>query len=115
MRALRKELLTVRADVERMELARATIELRQAVIHFSWLKFVLPGFASGTSSSFMRSSVACLLLQWTVWLVFKNYYKGLFEATYNCLARNASSFQLRRLPHRRDVLPDALVSSLCPW
>jgi hypothetical protein len=46
MRALRKELLMVRADVERMELAQATIELRQAVIHFSWLKFVLPGFAS---------------------------------------------------------------------
>lgn len=46
LRALRKELLVVRADVERMELAQATIELRQAVIHFSWLKFVLPGFAS---------------------------------------------------------------------
>jgi hypothetical protein len=46
LRALRKELLIVRADVERMELAQATIELRQAVIHFSWLKFVLPGFAS---------------------------------------------------------------------
>ncbi|MFC0397559.1 DUF3318 domain-containing protein [Paraburkholderia rhizosphaerae] len=46
MRALRKELLIVRADVERMELAQSTIELRQAVIRFSWLKFVLPGFAS---------------------------------------------------------------------
>ena len=53
------------------------------------------------------------VVQWTVWLVFKNYYKGLFEATYNCLARNVNSFQLRRLPHRRYVLPDALVSSLC--
>jgi hypothetical protein len=46
LRALRKELLIVRADVERMELAQSTLELRQAVIHFSWLKFVLPGFAS---------------------------------------------------------------------
>ncbi|CAB3766524.1 DUF3318 domain-containing protein [Paraburkholderia humisilvae] len=46
MRALRKELLIVRADVERMELAQATVELRQAIIRFSWLKFVLPGFAS---------------------------------------------------------------------
>jgi hypothetical protein len=46
LRALRKELLIVRADVERMELAQATTDLRQAVIHFSWLKFVLPGFAS---------------------------------------------------------------------
>ena len=55
-----------------------------------------------------------LVVQWTVWLVFKNYYKGLLVATYNWLARNVISFQLRRLPHRRHVLPDALVSSLCP-
>lgn len=45
LRELRKELLLVRADVERMELAQATVELRQAVTHFSWLKFVVPGFA----------------------------------------------------------------------
>ncbi|SDH44777.1 DUF3318 domain-containing protein [Paraburkholderia phenazinium] len=45
LRALRKELLLVRSDVERMELAQATIELRQAVTHFSWLKFIVPGFA----------------------------------------------------------------------
>jgi hypothetical protein len=45
LRALRKELLLVRADVERMELAQATIEFRQAVTHFSWLKFFVPGFA----------------------------------------------------------------------
>jgi hypothetical protein len=45
LRALRKELLMVRADVERMELAQATVELRQAVTHFSWLKFIVPGFA----------------------------------------------------------------------
>src|SRR5215475_1887043 len=46
MRSLRKELLIVRAEVERMELAQSTVELRQAVIHFSWLKFLVPGFAS---------------------------------------------------------------------
>ena len=46
LRALRKELLLVRADVERMELAQATIELRQAVTHFSWLKFLVPGLAN---------------------------------------------------------------------
>lgn len=45
LRALRKELLLVRADVERMELAQATVDLRQAVTHFSWLKFLVPGFA----------------------------------------------------------------------
>jgi uncharacterized protein DUF3318 len=54
LRALRKELLIVRADVERMELAQATVELRHAIIRFSWLKFILPGFASmrwGTRSA----------------------------------------------------------------
>lgn len=44
LRALRKELLLVRADVERMELVQATAELRQAVTHFSWLRFFVPGF-----------------------------------------------------------------------
>ncbi len=29
--------------------------------------------------------------QWTVWLVFKNYYKGLFVATYNCGCPKMSS------------------------
>lgn len=47
LRALRKELLIVRADVERMELAQATLDLRNAVTHFSWLKFIVPGFAGG--------------------------------------------------------------------
>lgn len=43
LRALRKELLLVRADVERMELAQATTDLREAVTHFSWLKMIVPG------------------------------------------------------------------------
>jgi len=46
LRALRKELLIVRSDVERMEIAQATLELRHAVTHFSWLKFIVPGFSS---------------------------------------------------------------------
>ena len=46
LRALRKELLLLRADVERMELAQTTADLRRAVTHFSWLKFVVPGLAS---------------------------------------------------------------------
>jgi hypothetical protein len=46
LRSLRKELLIVRADVERMELAQATVDLRQAVTHFSWLKFIVPGFGA---------------------------------------------------------------------
>lgn len=47
LRALRKELLLVRADVERMELAEATFELKHAVTHFRWLRFLLPMFGQG--------------------------------------------------------------------
>lgn len=70
LRALRKELLLVRADVERMELAQAAIELRQAVTHFSWLKFILPGFGGmrvgrGSKASFVNAgSIGALLKQY---------------------------------------------------
>lgn len=66
LRALRKELLIVRADVERMELAQASLELRQAVTHFSWLKFLLPGFG-GVRSGFGRgvnAGIGALLKQY---------------------------------------------------
>ena len=66
LRALRKELLLVRADVERMELAQATIELRQAVTHFSWLKFLVPGLANmrwGKGKS-AGSGIAALLKEY---------------------------------------------------
>ena len=43
MRALRKELLIARADVERMELAQASADLRHSVKNFSVLKFLVPG------------------------------------------------------------------------
>lgn len=45
LRALRKELLLVRAEVERVELVQSTTELRRAVTQFSWLKFIVPGLA----------------------------------------------------------------------
>lgn len=68
LRALRKELLLVRADVERIELAQATIELRQAVTHFSWLKFIVPGFGglrtrSGSKTSFINAGTIGALLK----------------------------------------------------
>ena len=43
MRALRKELLIARADVERMELAQASADLRYKVSHFSFLSLLIPG------------------------------------------------------------------------
>ncbi|MFP4889708.1 DUF3318 domain-containing protein [Paraburkholderia sp. EG304] len=57
LRALRKELLLVRADVERVELAQAVFELRQAVTHFSWLKFVIPGFGGVRVGKGAKASV----------------------------------------------------------
>ncbi|MFL9961649.1 DUF3318 domain-containing protein [Paraburkholderia sediminicola] len=57
LRALRKELLLVRADVERMELVQATFELRRAVTHFSWLKFILPGFGGMRVGKGSKASV----------------------------------------------------------
>ncbi|QGZ62196.1 DUF3318 domain-containing protein [Paraburkholderia acidisoli] len=45
LRALRKELLLVRASVERAEMAEALLDVRSAVTNFSWLRFIVPGFA----------------------------------------------------------------------
>lgn len=44
LRALRKELLIVRASVERAEMTSAVIELRESVTRFNWLRFLVPGF-----------------------------------------------------------------------
>ncbi|MGF6634600.1 hypothetical protein OKW39_001751 [Paraburkholderia sp. MM6662-R1] len=72
LRALRKELLLVRADVERVELARASFELRQAVTHFSWLRFVIPGFGGvrvgkGPKASVLNAgTIGALLKQYPV-------------------------------------------------
>jgi hypothetical protein len=43
MRALRKELLIARADVERMELAQAGDDLRYKFSHFSVVNLLMPG------------------------------------------------------------------------
>ncbi|MEC5407791.1 DUF3318 domain-containing protein [Paraburkholderia sp. MPAMCS5] len=72
LRALRKELLLVRADVERMELAQATIELRESVTHFGWLKFIVPGFGGlrmgrGSKARFVNAgTIGALLKQYPV-------------------------------------------------
>jgi hypothetical protein len=44
LRAVRKELLLMRADVERAELAHAAADLRGSVSSFRWLKLLVPGF-----------------------------------------------------------------------
>ncbi|MGF6740079.1 DUF3318 domain-containing protein [Paraburkholderia atlantica] len=70
LRALRKELLLVRADVERVELAQAAFELRQAVTHFSWLKFVIPGFGGVRVG---KGSKARVLNAGTIGALLKQY------------------------------------------
>ncbi|KAF1025440.1 MAG: hypothetical protein GAK40_01395 [Burkholderia plantarii] len=66
-RALRKELLILRSDVERLELAEAGAELRQAVTHFRWLKLLMPGFSGGSlskSAKGLNASLGSLVSQY---------------------------------------------------
>ncbi len=66
-RALRKELLILRSDVERLELAEAGSELRQAVTHFRWLKLLMPGFSGGgfgKSAKGLNASLGNLVSQY---------------------------------------------------
>ena len=105
LRALRKELLLVRADVERMELAQATIELRQAVTHFSWLKFILPGFGGmrvgrGSKASFLNAgSIGALLKQYPlVSSIVSLVLAKPLRATVAAGAKPASSGAALRLP-----------------
>jgi hypothetical protein len=44
MRSVRKELLLLRADVERAEFVQARAEVRRSIESFGWLKLLLPRF-----------------------------------------------------------------------
>ncbi|MGN6081905.1 DUF3318 domain-containing protein [Trinickia sp.] len=46
MRAVRKELLLLRAEVERAEFVQARAELRQKFSNLGWLKLLVPGLGS---------------------------------------------------------------------
>ena len=63
LRALRKELLLVRASVERAEMAESLVELRASVSNFSWLRFLVPGFGHSSASG-MASVLGKLLKQY---------------------------------------------------
>ncbi|CBW75546.1 unnamed protein product [Mycetohabitans rhizoxinica HKI 454] len=45
VRAIRKELLLARADLDRLDIAQAGQELRQGVTKFSWLGRLMPGIS----------------------------------------------------------------------
>jgi hypothetical protein len=48
MRAVRKELLLLRSEVERAEFVRSRVELRTSLERFGWLKLFLPHFPKGS-------------------------------------------------------------------
>lgn len=54
-RTLRKELLILRCDVERLELVQAGAELKHSVTRFKWLKYLVPGLARGPFAQAARS------------------------------------------------------------
>ena len=68
-RAIRKELLILRSDVERLELAEASTELREAVARFRWIKLLVPGLASGSlgqSAKNLNASLSQLVSQYPI-------------------------------------------------
>jgi len=64
LRALRKELLIVRSNVERAEMAEAIIELRETVTHLSWLRFLVPGFGRARGVAAAGAGIGSLLKQY---------------------------------------------------
>lgn len=64
--ALRKELLILRSDAERLKLAQAGGELREALTHFRWLKLLMPDFLGsslGKSAKGLNASLGSLVSQ----------------------------------------------------
>jgi hypothetical protein len=64
LRALRKELLIVRASVERAEMAGTIVELRARATHFSWLRFLVPGFSRSGNVAAAGAGIGGLLKQY---------------------------------------------------
>ena len=51
LRTVRKELLLLRAEVERSEFVHARIELHHSLSSFGWLKLFVPRFSAGRSKA----------------------------------------------------------------
>lgn len=65
LRALRKELLIVRASVERAEMAASIVELRGTVARFSWLRVLVPG-AGRTRGGGLGAGLGNLFTQYPI-------------------------------------------------
>lgn len=63
MRALRKELLLVRASVERAEMAESLAEIRASLSNFRALRFLVPGFGRSSAGG-MASGLGKLIKQY---------------------------------------------------
>jgi hypothetical protein len=63
MRSVRKELLLLRADVERAEFMQARAEVHRSVENFSWLKLLLPRFVRAQSKG-LGKGVNATLSNW---------------------------------------------------
>ena len=63
MRAVRKELLLLRAEVERAEFIQARAELHRKFANFGWLKLLVPGLGGGRHKSGGRG-VNATIMDW---------------------------------------------------
>jgi hypothetical protein len=114
LRALRKELLIVRASVERAELAETIVELRETVTHFSWLKFLVPGFGRARSVAAAGAGIGSLLKQYPLLssiaslIVAKPLRSGLVSAAFTAWEAWRVWQQIRRSDGRkaRAAAPD---------
>jgi hypothetical protein len=67
LRAVRKEILLLRAEVERAELRQASADLRHNVSNFSWLKLMLPSLGlklRGGSGKGLNATISQLVAQY---------------------------------------------------
>jgi hypothetical protein len=61
LRLLRKEMLSLRAAVERAEISHATHELRGTLLRFSWIKWLMPRWMGVAGE---RGAISVLLKQY---------------------------------------------------
>lgn len=57
----------MRASVERAEMAASVVELRETITHFSWLRFLVPGFGkvgAGVGANRASTGLSNLLKQY---------------------------------------------------
>jgi hypothetical protein len=71
LRAVRKELLLLRAEVERTEFMQARVELHRSMTSFRWLKLLMPGFRGfpGFGGTRAKGSGKGLNSSITEWLI----------------------------------------------